>query len=69
MALFAERLPIGTIPEQPGIAPVRQHMIHDGGRRYPALRLTVDAQRMLLQEQAPRLAPLGVVPTGIRAAA
>ena len=65
MAFLAERFPVGLIPEQPLVAPVRNDMIHHGCGDDLALRLTESAQRMLLQEQGAGLTPAGVISTGM----
>ena len=69
MAVLAKGLPVVFIPEQLPIAAMGNDMIdHRGGGKLsylPALR----AQRMLLQEGFSGFAPLGVIPSGIRAAA
>ena len=64
MALFAERFPVGLIPEQPLVTPVRDDMIHDSRRDNLSLRLTESTERMLLQEQCPGFTPAGIIPTG-----
>ena len=69
MASLAERLPVGLIPEQPLIAPMRDDVIHHCCGHDLALRKAEGAQRMLLQEESASLTPAAVVPTGISTAA
>ena len=64
MAFFAKWLPVGLIPEQPLISPVRNDMIHNGCRDDLSLRLTECAQWMLLQEDGPCFLPAAIVSPG-----
>jgi len=49
MAFLAQRFPVGLIPEQLLISPVRNDVIHHRCGQNLALRLAEGAQRMLLQ--------------------
>ena len=69
MAALAQGLPVFFIPEQGLIAPVRDDMIHHCSGREPTFLLALHAQRMPAQKSGPLPAPLGVVASGIRAAA
>ena len=64
MTFLAEGFPVCLIPEQPLVSPVRSDVIHDRRRDDLSLRLTESAQRMLFQEDRPRLSPTGIIPTG-----
>ena len=64
VAFLAEGFPVGLIPEQPLVSPVRNNVIHDGRRDDLSLRLTESTERMLLQEQRPSFTPAGIIPTG-----
>jgi hypothetical protein len=61
MVPFAQRLPIASVPEQLWIAPVRDDMVDDGRRRHRSLIPAHAAERVLGQEQAPRLVPTSIV--------
>ena len=64
MALPAERFPVGLIPEQLLIPPMRNDVIHHRRRDNLSLCLTEGIQRMLLQKQIPDFLPSGVISSG-----
>lgn len=63
MALLAKRLPVGLIPEQNLVSPVRLDMIHNRCRRQFSCLLTLYAKRILYQELLPCLLPPAAVAT------
>ena len=69
MAALAQRLPVVLIPEQPLVAPVRNHMVDHRCRCEHAVLHARIAQRVALQESGAGIAPAAVIATGFRAAA
>jgi hypothetical protein len=69
MAFLAETFPVGLIPEQPLVAPVRDNMVYYCCWDNLSLRLTESTERMLLQEQRTGFTPAGIIPTGACTAA
>ena len=69
MAAFTQGLPVVFIPEQRPVAPVWDDMVNHRCGSKPAILPALRAQRMLLQQGFSGSAPLGVVPSGICAAA
>ncbi len=57
VALFAKRLPVGFIPEQNHIFPVRLDMVDNGCRCQFSTALALRAKRMLCQELFSRFLP------------
>src|SRR5688572_4163053 len=63
MVPLAERLPVAPVPEQRRITAMGDDMVDDGGGRGRTLLLAHAADRVLGQEQAPRLVPLPIIAT------
>jgi hypothetical protein len=61
MVPFAQGLPVAPIPEQYRIAAMGNDMIDDSGERGDTLRPAHAAERVLSQEQAPRLVPPPII--------
>ena len=61
MVPFAQRLPIVPVPEQGRVAAMWDDMVHNGRRRDRSLIPAHTAERVLGQEQAPRLIPASIV--------
>ena len=53
VAVLAKRLPVGAIPEQNGITPVRNDMVNNGGGRQLAVFSAFCAERILFEELRP----------------
>ena len=63
VAFLTESFPVGLIPEQPLVTPVRDDMIHDSRQDDLSFRLTEGTERMLLQETRMGFMPSGVKPS------
>ena len=61
MAVFAKRLPVAPIPEQNGIAAVRDDMVNNCGGRQLADLSALHAKRILFEEHRPGGAPSAVI--------
>ena len=61
MAVFAKRLPVAPIPEQNGIAAVRDDMVNNCGGRQLADFSALHAERILFEEHRPGGAPSAVI--------
>ena len=61
MAAFAKRLPILFVPEQFFVAPVRNDMVNNRGRRQLAIFSAFRAERILFKKQRPGRAPFAVI--------
>ena len=61
VAVLAKRLPVGAIPEQYRITPVRNDMVNNRGRRQLAVFSAFCAERILFEEQRPGRAPFAVI--------
>lgn len=69
MAGFAQRLPIGSGPEQRQVATMGADMVHDSGRHVPAGAFAHAAKGIGLQVRAPGRLPIGAVASLRRSAA
>jgi len=65
VAVLAKRLPIASIPEQNLIASMRYDVVNDRCRSDLAVFTAFPAQRVLLEEKAPRSPPFAII-TAIR---
>lgn len=61
VAVLAKRLPVGAIPEQNGITPVRNDMVNNRGRRQLAVFSAFCAERILFEELRPGRPPFAVI--------
>ena len=61
VAVLAKWLPVGTIPEENGIASVRNDVVNNGGRRQLAIVSAFCAEWILFEEQRPGRAPFAVI--------
>lgn len=61
MTFFAKWLPVGAIPEQNGISPVRNDVVNNRSRRQLAVFSAFCAKRILFEKQRPCRAPFAVV--------
>ena len=61
MAVLAQRLPVASIPEQNGIAAMRNDMVNNGCGRQLACFSAFGTERILFEEQRPGRTPFSVI--------
>ena len=61
MAVLAQRLPVAPIPEQNGIAAMRDDVVNNGSRCQLAFFSAFGTERILFEEQRPGRAPFSFI--------